>query len=478
MNLKKKLWIVALAGVLPWAGAHAQSVADLQKEIQALRAQLQTLQQKVEAISAQPEATPLAQQVNRLEQRLDLGEDDTEKSGFKGLKINGVIEATYKRNNIDASHEFAAGAGYGAGEFGMIQITKESQDGEGVDWTLRLLPGGDPLVQEASLSIPLNKNSRIIAGLIPDFQGYEYIFPNANPTLGNQLITHNALYDLAGATAYTGVGMAYSLGGGKYAFKWVVGNADGPSDVGATWDPDPKERTGFLRAKMVSDADGNLVQLDAKDAVESDQAFPSNSTKKSTIFAYRGDWYVNDTTYVGLSGLHGSGGRTFGVMALDGGITRGDWQVNGQLSIGRMDRAGANGSGTSWQGVSGLVGYKIVPRLQLLARADYLMNSENGGGTYFDNGGWGFGCPTDCKSNGLGPKRDANGVFEVDDNGYATTGANLVRLTVGTNYQVNSTTQWKTEFRLDQSSGYNFVNTDGTFTKEKQSMGTSLLLSF
>ena len=218
MNLKKKLWIVALAGVLPWAGAHAQSVADLQKEIQALRAQLQTLQQKVEAISAQPEATPLAQQVNRLEQRLDLGEDDTEQSGFKGLKINGVIEAAYKRNNIDASHEFAAGAGYGAGEFGMIQITKESQDGEGVDWTLRLLPGGDPLVHEASLSIPLNKNSRIIAGLIPDFQGYEYIFPNANPTLGNQLITHNALYDLAGATAYTGVGMADSLGGGKYAF--------------------------------------------------------------------------------------------------------------------------------------------------------------------------------------------------------------------------------------------------------------------
>lgn len=38
MNLKKKLWIVALAGVLPWAGAHAQSAAELQKEIQALKA--------------------------------------------------------------------------------------------------------------------------------------------------------------------------------------------------------------------------------------------------------------------------------------------------------------------------------------------------------------------------------------------------------------------------------------------------------
>ncbi len=456
MNLKKKLWIVALAGVLPWAGAHAQSVADLQKEIQALRAQLQTLQQKVEAISAQPEATPLAQQVNRLEQRLDLGEDDTEKSGFKGLKINGVIEATYKRNNIDASHEFAAGAGYGAGEFGMIQITKESQDGEGVDWTLRLMPGGDPLVQEASLSIPLNKNSRIIAGLIPDFQGYEYIFPNANPTLGNQLITHNALYDLAGATAYTGVGMAYSLGGGKYAFKWVVGNADGASDDNSA-----------PRAVAWFDTGAGLIQPDPVSVAE--------SMAKTVVFAYRGDWYVNDTSYVALSGLHGRGNRGFDIMAFDGGITRGDWQVNGQFSIGRMDRAGANGSGTSWQGVSGLVGYKIVPRLQLLARADYLMNSENGGGTYFDNGGAGpYGL------NGLGPELAADGSFAYDpDTGLATKGANLMRLTVGTNYQVNSTTQWKTEFRLDQSSGYNFMSADTvTPRKDKQSMATSLVLSF
>ena len=138
MNLKKKLWIVALAGVLPWAGAHAQSAAELQKEIQALKAQLQTLQQKVEAISAQPNLTPLSQQVNRLEQRLDLGEDGKEESGFKGMKINGVIEAAYKRNTVSASNEFGSSAGYATNEFGMIQITKESQDGEGVDWTLRL----------------------------------------------------------------------------------------------------------------------------------------------------------------------------------------------------------------------------------------------------------------------------------------------------------------------------------------------------
>ena len=73
-----------------------------------------------------------------------------------------------------------------------------------------------------------------------------------------------------------------------------------------------------------------------------------------------------------------------------------------------------------------------------------------------------------------------NKCFAYDaDTGLATKGANLMRLTFGTNYQVNSTTQWKTEFRLDQSSGYNFLNTDGvTYSRDKQSLATSLVLSF
>jgi len=459
MNLKKKLWIVALAGVLPWAGAHAQSAAELQKEIQALKAQLQTLQQKVEAISAQPDVTPLSQQVNRLEQRLDLGEDDNEKSGFKGMKINGVIEATYKRNNIDASHEFGAGAGYGAGEFGMIQITKESQDGEGVDWTLRLMPGGDPWVQEASLSIPLNKSTRIIAGLIPDFQGYEYIFPNANPTLGNQLITHNALYDLAGATAYTGIGMAHTLGGGKYAFKWVVGNADTSSDS----------------SDITSDNSSRIARpfYDFENLKNDVQYFTATENNvKTVIFAYRGDWYIDETRYIGFSGLHGFGNRNFNIMAVDGGITRGDWQINGQLTMGKMDKAAANGERALWSGVSGLIGYKLTPRFQLLARADYLLNSANGGGTYLYASMDG--------TTGLGPERDADGNFSYDPTtGLGTKGADLIRYTMGTNFQINSSTQWKTEYRSDQSTGYNFTSSDGgTMRKDKQSVATSLVLSF
>jgi len=448
MRFQKKLCVMAIASLFPMASAFAQTSADTRKEIDALKAQLKLLQEKLDVLSAATgDGSPLSQQVNRLEQKMDLSENTAEASGFSGMKINGVIEAAYKYSDADKKHDFGASAGYGVGEVGMIQLTKESQDGEGIDWTLRLMPGGDPFVHEASLSIPLNKENRIIAGLIPDFQGYEYVFPNATSTLGNQLITHNALYDLAGATAYTGVGMSHVLNGGKVALKWLVGNVDkGSDDKSITFGTDPV----------------------------SEEPFSGAASNGSTLaVAYRMDYYPNDATYFGLSGLHGSNNRSFNIMALDAGYTRGDWQYNGQITVGDMLRAAANGGKAQWTGVSGFVSYKIVPRLQLMARADFIQNSANGGGTYYDNGG--------ALLNGLGPERNAVGEFAVDDLGYATTGANLTRLTLGTNYQINANTQWKTEYRLDQSSGYNFEVTDGdttTYSKTKTSWGTSLVLSF
>lgn len=159
MSFQKNLWVLALSGAMPLMSAHAQSTADLKKEIEALKAQLQVLQQKVEAVSAQADTTPLSQQVNRLEQRFDIAGDEAELSGFKGMKINGAIETALKHNSIDQSNEFSASAGYNYGEYGMLQITKESQDGGGVDWTLRLLPGMSSLVHEASVSIPLEKKT-------------------------------------------------------------------------------------------------------------------------------------------------------------------------------------------------------------------------------------------------------------------------------------------------------------------------------
>lgn len=440
MEFKSKMLIVALAAAMPWMSANAQTQSDLQKEIATLRAQLQALQQKVEALNAAP-AAPAAnvvQQVNRLEQRLDLADDEAEKTGFKGLKINGTIEAGFAHDSTVGSHNFNAtsGAVTDSTDYGnaMIQITKDSQ-GDGVDWTLRLLPGAAAgnVVHEASLSIPLDKENRIIGGVIPDFQGYEYVFPNANPTLGNQLISHNALYDFSGATQYTGLGMSHTFDGGKYALKWLLGNVDA-----ATWDTD------------------------------STAVYSNGTDRRSVALAYRGDWFINEFAYIGLSGLHGSVNRNFRVMAIDGGYTHGDWQFNGQLSNGWMRNAASNGDDAEWTGVSALVGYKATPRLQLIGRADYISNRKNGGGTYaYPAGG-----------SGLGQEIDANNNPVVDSDGVAV-GANLMRLTVGTNYQINANTQWKVEYLVDTSSGYNFTDIESNrISRQRTRLGTALVLSF
>ncbi len=435
MSFQRKMIVVALACAMPWMSAQAQSAADLKKEIESLKAQLQMLTQKVEAMSAQTDNAALVQQVNRMEQKQELAADDQEKAGFKGLKINGTIEAGFAYNDINKSHDFSASAGAALGESAMIQITKESQDGEGVDWTLRLLPGStsNP-VHEASVSIPLNKENRIIGGLIPDWQGYEFFFANANPTLGNQLISHNALFDVAGSTTYAGLGMSHTFNNGMYALKWVLGNIDPVNDV--------TDRTASLPAS-------------------------GNSGTKSVGLAARADWFIDEFSYIGISLAHGSMNRNFDVVAIDGGYTHGDWAFNGQLSTGMQRNAAANGDDAAWSGVSAMVGYKIMPRLNLLARADYVENRKNGGGTYAFNGNSGTG------SYGLGPELDSGG-NSIDLN----VGANLTRVALGTNYQINANTQWKVEYRLDQSSGYNFQDVDSTYHQTKNSLATSFVLSF
>ena len=457
MRFQKKLCVLAIASLFPLASALAQTPSDTRKEIDELKAQLKMLQEKLEALSNATEPAPLVQQVNRLEQKIELQQTASEASGFSGMKVNGVIEAAYRYDDAGKNHDFAASSGYTDVKPGMamVQITKESQDGQGVDWTLRLLPGGDYLVHEASVSIPLNKENRIIGGLIPDFQGYEMPFPNANSTLGNQLITHNALYDLAGAAFYTGLGMSHTFDSGKYAFKWLVGNVDKGSDTPTDYKGDSTY--------------GKYTVATSQDLS------PLADSKNSVALAYRLDYFPDETKYVGVSGLHGSSNRNFNIIAVDAGVTRGDWQVNGQITVGEMPRVAANGGTAQWTGLSGFLSYKIVPRLQLLARADYIQNSKNGGGTYVDYGGAGIGGVL----NGLGPERgdSLGGGIALDDNGYATTGANLTRLSLGTNYQINANTQWKTEYRLDQSTGYNFLLDDGTYSKTKNSLGTSVVLS-
>jgi hypothetical protein len=104
-------------------------------------------------------------------------------------------------------------------------------------------------------------------------------------------------------------------------------------------------------------------------------------------------------------------------------------------------------------------------------------NRKNGGGTYaYNNTSGSASLPGDPAVTGLGigPELGSDGSI-LDPN----VGANLTRITLGTNYQVNANTQWKTEYRVDQSTGYNFLDSDAvTYKKSKTGFATSLVLSF
>jgi len=421
MSFQRKILVVALASVLPWVSAYAQSPADLKVEIEALKAQLQILQKKIEEVSAKSESTVSSQQVNRLEQKMDLAEEDSIKAGFKGLKFKGAMEVVYLNDQLSNSTGFDKAKGNGGYGGAMLEIGKEPD--AGIGWMLRLIPlsAAGSIVHEATVSVPIGEHgAKLNAGLTPDYSGYEYSMGNLNP-----LVTNNLLYANTAASNYTGVGMSYDLGGGWTA-KWMVGQVDGVM------------------------------------------------TRKAPGFAYRADYSMNEYDGLGFSGVHvrtndPASGANADLLEIDGYHTRGDLTLQAQFSAGRMigGALDLSGADAKWWGVSGLVGYKLTPRLQAIARFDYIDNRANGGGIYYN--------PADANGTTVyGPELDSAG--QVVD---PSRGANRYALSTGFNYAVNANTQWKTELRFDRSSGYNFLDSDGVTYKQGQTtIGTSVVVSF
>ncbi len=421
MKLNRKLLIVAMASALPWMSAYAQSPADLQKEIEVLKGQLKMLTEKVEAMSAQAATAPTAQQVTRLEQKIELAEEDSIKAGFKGLKFKGSMEAIYTNDQISNATGFDKAKGNGGYGAAMFEVSKEPD--AGIGWTLRLIPlsAAGSIVHEATVSVPIGEHgAKLNAGLTPDYSGYEYSMGNLNP-----LVSNNLLYANTAASNYAGVGMSYDLGSGWTA-KWMLGQVDGVM------------------------------------------------SRKAPGFAYRADYSMNEYDGLGFSGVHirtndSASGANADLMEIDAYHTRGDLTLQSQFSFGRMIAGALDASGADarWWGVSGLVGYKLTPRLQALARFDYIDNRANGGGIYYN--------PADVLGGTVyGPERDSAGV--IND---PSKGANRYALTTGLNYAVNANTQWKTELRFDRSSGYNFLDSDGvTYKQSNTTIGTSLVVSF
>lgn len=440
MGFKTKLLIVAMASAMPLVSVQAQTQTELQKEIAALRAQLQSLQQKVEAMGAKAEASAppaaVAQQVNRLEQRLDLADDEAEATGFTGLTIKGQVDPTliYNRNSDSFTPVFMSNDGkewgYDNSSFGqaMLEFAKETEDGN--KFVLRLTPKSSAgLIHEATASIPLGEGVALNAGLTPDYSGYEMAFGADNP-----LVTHNLLFDFTAATNYTGVGTSHEIG--DVAAKWMMGVIDSATRTSADSTTTPVTR------------------------------FQSQGLG----LAYRVDYSLGEFSGIGFSGVHGTTQRTannpgftqgssFNLMEIDGFQDRGDWSLRGQMSWGNGGSKAANAGNAEWVGLSALVGYKFTPRLQGLVRADYLINEANTGGVYGTN---------NDELNGFGASSSD-----------ATKGANRYALSVGLNYLINSNASWKLEVRHDSADGDVFKNqATGNMVRDNMLLGTSLVVKF
>ena len=388
--------------------------------------------------------------------------------GFKGLKISGYIDPTYiaTRNQHRAGFQFlnssttAAGApefAFDNGAFGSAMLDFQKEMESGTKFRLTLMPNrvgagntidGKSIIHEASIWMPIKEldGTRLLAGQIPSWEGYEFL-----ESYRNKLISHNLLFDLTIPASFTGFGVEKALTP-KYTVKTMLANVNASKKPNGEKSPAlvfradyfdyAQEFTYFALVGMV----GKLTNYRAA-------ANPDGSAQLNPV-----------------SGLaYNARDALVTTLELEGGYTRGDWSFAGQVSVGAQkiaaisaDPVSGNLRDSRWWGASGTVGYKLTPKLESILRVDYLNNKKHGGGTF---GGWNF---PDART-GLGP--DPSGNQEV--------GTNRSEITVGLRYNYNLNTMFKLEYRYDKASLPVFLNVStNRYVRDNQMMGASMILSF
>jgi hypothetical protein len=459
---------LALAAAFP-SLATAQSNDALMKELKALKDRVTQLEDALKAKSAPADAekqwgmTPQQlQEFNRVSVKTEALEDAIEAQGFKGLKISGQMDPAfiYNRKQNRAGFQFLNAVGddgynYDNSYFGMAMIDFQKEMDGGTKWRLTLAPNrgvgavfdGQSVVHEASVSIPLGDlQTRLIAGQIPDWSGYEYL-----PPTQNKLITHNLLFDFTLPTAYTGAGM--EITSGKWIMKGVVANMN---------------------------------------------ASRKSSGNKTPVFAYRVDYSKGEYQGFGFAGVHGKAANLraddgvgnpvtgdpydtrdsfVNLIEADAYFIRGDWTVLGQLSYGQQRKGAITADPVTgelrdsrWYGASVLAAYKFTPRFEGIARLDYVNNKKNGGGLL------GYNFSDDRNGIGPGYVDDGAGGWIVAD---PERGANRMALSFGVGYLFNANTTFKAEYRLDRANQAVFIDAkDGSYSKSNHLLGASMVLSF
>lgn len=388
------------------------------------------------------EIEQLRADIARLQVKLDAMETSHTENGFSGLKISGMIDPTFiasgnRRsagfnflNNFDGVDRSAAGQdssyAFDNSFFGMalLQIDKEMENG--TKFKLQLVPHKSSssamnlgsIIHEATVTIPLeDKNVRVLAGQFADFTGYEYFLAHQT-----KLVTHNLLFDFTQPSYYVGAGVEAVKD--AWTTKVLVANMNKSSHAERAHDP---------------------------------------------MLVFRTDYLNSELSGIGFTGQFGKFlGHRLAMLSSDAYYTRGAWSLNAQVNTGAWRDMAFSGGDARWAGVSLQSAYKVTPRLELVARGDYLKNDKNGGGTIATA----FTEDAGDYRNGLGPSPESLASGNVR-------GANRSALTLGGNYAYNENVVLKFEVRYDHANQAVFNKPDSDqYRKGNSLFATSLVAKF
>ena len=465
VKTKFGLSMVALSLGFAPALAHADTNAQILKELKALQAQVEQLQAKVQAqdatlkaqqsqvASASAAATDASNQADHNAVQITGLKGAAKRTGMDGMTVTGMIAPAYVYNQdqqtssfvfLNRSNGSASAAtlyNYDNSSFGMANIQFQKVMSDGTKWTLNLVPdrgagaimNGSSIINEASVSMPINGDSdtRFIAGQIPDWEGYEYVFDNQT-----YAVTHNLLYDFTELTAYTGAGV--DVTNGNLEWKALVGNVNSP-------------RYYYNNGSIGGRAPALVARFD--------YSLPGYDSAGVGGWALVGKLPNSSTTAP-------NGVSSAAMAELDGYLNKGAWGWYGQVAYGKQAQAAYNGGDAKWWGASATATYNFTPRFLGFARADYLNDSTNGGGL---PGGWMNGFQDSL--NGLGPV--------CDSNGNCGNGANRYAMSLGVNYQLTKATKLKLEYRYDGANLPVFLNvSDGTYKKSNNVLAAGVAVNF
>jgi hypothetical protein len=470
LSLKLSVLAIALtfgSSLSVYAGDNSD---ELKQRIEQLENQVKRLEALVEKSVGKTEAAPAAAasgdeqraEFSRIQVKVEGMEDRNEALGYKDLKISGMIDPTYIYNqardssgfnflsNLDARSPNEIYA-YDNSYFGQALLQFDKELDGGTKLKLALVPHKSTssgynigsIVHEASVSIPLiDSKTRLIAGQIPDWSGYEYYFGNQT-----KLITHNLLFDFTLPSFYTGAGMEFLSG--QWDIKALVANMNQTS-------------------------------------------YPDS--EKNPILTYRVDYAKGEYSGFGFAGQNGKQlGNQLDMFEVDGYFIRGDLTWMGQIGVGSWKNSAFNGGDAQWSGISNMLAYKFTPRLEGIARLDYLKNSKNGGGTIgtvfnscVDSAGVDPLAPVTCDPtvatqigtadyrNGFGPSAADISAAVAD-----IKGANRSTLSLGMNYSLLPNVMFKAEYRLDHADlpVFYYVK-DASYKNNNQLLGTSIVVNF